>query len=255
MRYIRCLLAGLAAGAASAAVWAAIVHFTGYEYAWVTIGIGLVVGAAVVVTAGGRGDAQTGGLAAAVALLAVAGGRYAAAHFAVATTIDGMVAEAMEVTDDEVIGMFADDIVATRGQQGEVLEWPMGVSAETVRHAVDYPPGIWEEAAREWRAMPVEEQEAFRAGWADTLRALAPMMETGIRDDAFANSFDAFGVVCGLFAVGAAWIVGAARPQTGGTGCGEEEAGDEEEGEGATPVCDSEVGEAAQDGMESERRL
>ena len=77
------LVAGLVAGALAAVVWALLVKFTGYEIAWVAIGVGFLVGIAV--RRFGRGiDARFNLLGALLALLAVIAGKVLALGMIVA---------------------------------------------------------------------------------------------------------------------------------------------------------------------------
>ncbi|MEN1705059.1 MAG: hypothetical protein AAGJ54_06040 [Planctomycetota bacterium] len=139
------LLGAAIGGGIGAAIWAAIGYFTGYELGFIAWGIGVAAGIGMGAASGGRAGVPGGALAAVIALLSVAAGKYAVVEFAVGGIGGG------SYSADEGIAAIADDIAHDREVAGEVVAWPNQDTAIETRDY--YPSDIWAQAEREWMSV------------------------------------------------------------------------------------------------------
>jgi hypothetical protein len=142
---VRGALAGIVAGLVGAGIWTGVVYFAQYELGIVAWGIGALVGGAVWLGAERRGDHATGAIAAAIAVVAIVLGKWAWVTLIV-----------NDIYEDEVmVATLASIIVEERRETNGSFEH--GLTADGA-----YPPDVWDEASRRWRAYPQADQNRFR---------------------------------------------------------------------------------------------
>lgn len=195
------------AGLAGAAVWAAIIYYTHYELGLIAWGIGALVGAAAFAGAGGYAGTSTGAMAAVVTILSIVGGKYAGAHFMVNEFLPAT-PDAFEVTEEDMLVSYADDVVEEWESQGRQLTWPEGMSVDEATEEKDYPPTVWAEAEKRWAMVDeADRTAAMQAKQAEWQAGLAQVKDS-IRLDAFKESFGVLDIVFFLFAIATAYGIG-----------------------------------------------
>ncbi len=208
MKIVSGLIGAVIGGAIGGAIWAAVVKFTGFEIGWLAWGIGALVGVGFRVGARELANPGTGVLAAAVALLAVLGGKYAVAHlYTQEFMADFNLAESLE-SDEFVISYIADAVVEEWQSSGRPVAWPDGVDPDFAAEEADYPPAVWTDAVQRWNAMSPDEQQQYRD---DLLAMYGDMtgMETAVSLDVFIASFGLFDLLWVFLAVATAFSMGA----------------------------------------------
>jgi len=159
-------LVGLLAGLAGAAIWAAAVHFTGWEMSYLAWAIGLAVGLTVHRGAASLGPAKRGLLALVITLVAILGGKLVTsvllAERAAADEVLAVEPDLLSVENPErVISYLADEVVLRRLEGGETVAWPEGVDALFAAKETDYPPEVWAEAVRLWEGKNLEARQRY----------------------------------------------------------------------------------------------
>lgn len=207
---IKGVAAAVIAGIAGAAVWAAVSHYTGYEVGFIAWGVGLVVGIAMMAGAGNSAGAQTGVLAAIIAVAAVLGGKYATVHLDLQEFTSEMEASGFEISEHDLLVQHADEVVAEWEAEGRRLAWPEGMTVDEAWEVEDYPPDVWAEAEQRWEALGPQAQQAALAQYEqETREAFASFAETA-RDEVFLESFSLFDLLWFGLAVLTAFKVGSA---------------------------------------------
>lgn len=165
---VKGFIGGLVAAAIGAGVWALISWMTNYEIGWIAIGIGALVGAGV----GLGGKSTNAGITAVLlTVLSIAGGKYAAISLVINDEMGGeFTAESLEAdvraalaTERGLIESVADDIAWQRTEDGEVLDWPRGMSYETAYALTEYPQDVQLVALERTQIMSPEDREAYVA--------------------------------------------------------------------------------------------
>lgn len=186
----RCSIAALVSGAIAAAVWSGITYATGMEIGWIAWGVGLVVGIAVRMAAGGTDGVGPGTIAVIGAVLALIAGKYAAVHLMVRHELGDVVSsEAMNYTAEDMKVSLADDIVGEWEEAGKKVVWPTGKSLEDASSQADYPPDVWAAAVARWDAMKPAEQEAQIQERKDAMAMVSGMLQDEITEQGFKSSF------------------------------------------------------------------
>lgn len=190
MNFLMPVVGGTVAGLIGAAVWAAIAHFAHREVGWVAWGVGGLVGLGVRIAAKEDDGPKFGVLAGVIAVLAILGGKYAGAHLIVADEAARLSGAA--VSEDAMIGINAYSVAKERAAKGQKVAFRPGVTAETADSKIDYPPDVWAEATKRWKAQTPAEQ-------AGRMEALKQLQNVGLegakgraRDRIFQDSFSAF---------------------------------------------------------------
>lgn len=81
---IRGIVGSVIGGVIGGAIWGAIAYFTGYEVAWIAIGVGVLCGAGMMAGIDSEDAGMMSGIIAVViALASIAGGKFAAIHFTI----------------------------------------------------------------------------------------------------------------------------------------------------------------------------
>lgn len=167
---IKAVLFGVVAALAGAAAWGGIAYVTHFEIGWIAWGIGLLVGFAVMFGCGAQAGTTSGVLAVVLTCLSIVAGKYAAVELVIQKQLNSgemnqiMAEELARYDDDEyVVSFLADEVVASREEAGETVQWPAGVDPMAAAARSDYPSDIWAEADRRWQAMTPTERQAYRA--------------------------------------------------------------------------------------------
>lgn len=203
------VLAGSIGGAVGAAIWAAISYATNYEIGWIAWGIGFVVGVCVRVSAGESEEGFAPGLTAAVvAIVSVLAGKYAAYSMLVASIGGGELP--IEISPDDMIVRFADDIVKERQARGQPVIFANGKTLDTANQQTDYPADIWQQASQKWQAVSPADQEKQIAAEREKLQQVAALLGDGIRNLAppFGETFSLFDALWFFLAAGTAYKLG-----------------------------------------------
>lgn len=207
MKLLKMLIAGLIGGAIGAAIWAGIAMATHYEIGWIAWGIGFLVGLAVRLAAGDETQGFVPGvLAAAIAVAAIAGGKFATVHFLIEREAASALGNA--ISDNDATVSIADEVVAEYTEKGQAINWPPGQNALTADESGDYPPDIWAEATKRYQAIPAAEREEQKKSIAQARAAFIGVMKSEIRSQAFAESFSAIDILFFLLAIVTAFKLG-----------------------------------------------
>jgi hypothetical protein len=184
MNFLMPAAGGVIGGLVGAAVWAAIAHFAHREVGWVAWGVGGLVGLGVRVAAGDRDGPAFGVLA----VLAVLGGKFAAAHLIAGEVRDALVA----VTDDDLMVPLAQAVVKERAAKGQKVMFLPGRSADTATELAEFPPEIRTEAAKRWNQLPPAEQQQRRAAETKQRAVFGVIVGAGAREGIFRGSFSPY---------------------------------------------------------------
>lgn len=203
------VLYGVIAGAIGAAVWALIARFTGYEIGWIAWGVGLAVGVGVAVGNKGEGSPAAGVLAAALAMLAVVGGKYVTVQWMLPSA-DALVTDAVEALQDDelVISYLADGVIAERAEQGVAVTWPEGVDPQSASAEADYPKDVWAEALAEWNGMTAEARDEFRAALTANIESSMAAIRTSLAGVGFLGTFGLMDIIFFSLAIFTAYRIG-----------------------------------------------
>ena len=224
MEQLKLIGGGVVGGLVGAGIWAAIGHFTGYEVGWIAWGIGGLVGLGVkalgtVELAGFDRNTRTrvvrrvpamdpaaaAGVAAVLALLSVAAGKYAVVELALSSAMSAPTG----FEDAEVmIPALADEIVMERMEAGHEVRFPAGSDFESAAEQKDYPTEIWREAKARWDGMSADEREAYAGQRLAELRALFDEVGTIGRTAVFMSSFGLFDLLWFGLAASTAYKLG-----------------------------------------------
>jgi hypothetical protein len=205
MGIFRWLIGGLIGGAIGAAVWAAISYFANAEVGWIAWGIGFVVGLGVRIAAGEEDGYGPGLTAVVIAVLAVLAGKYAAVSLAVDKVLNLPV---MTVTTDDMIVREAEQIVATRTEKGEKVQWPPNMTAADATELSHYPPDIAAEARQSWQKLEPDEQKRRTDEAQERLNQFQEKFGGALREAGFRESFSGFDILWFLLATMTAFRLG-----------------------------------------------
>lgn len=193
---------GIVAGVAGAAAWAALIYFTHFEIGYLAWGIGFLVGAAML---RGGGFGVRGGIAAAlISLASIAGGKFAATHL----ICQKFAPDPIALTSEESMRVvLVDEVVREREEAGTPITWPDGVDPDEASGPEDYPKDVWAEGIKRWEALDADAKEKKRVERRRMLNEAWRMTFPQFRWYAFTNSFDAFDLLFGAFAVFTAYAI------------------------------------------------
>ncbi len=201
-------IGALIGGVIGGAIWAAVAYHLHRESGWIAWGVGAACGVGAAAGARGYAGNLTGAVAAGIALLSVAGGKYATIRMIVDDVTKSISTHA---SDNEIVAHLADDIVRQREQKGEKLAWPEGVDPEDASEAKDYPPDVWKEAQEQWAAY----DDAGRQQWRqseDARRGEAiARVKSVVAQRGFVEMLSPFDFLWGLLAVASAFRIGSGR--------------------------------------------
>jgi hypothetical protein len=218
MGFPKALIAGLIGGGIGAAIWAALVYYTNYEFAMVAWGLGLLVGLSVRAGAGSLTGAGTGMLAAVLALASICAGKYAVVYIIVEKEVAKVTAQmeaelAQPLTDDEAIMDIADKLVDESQAAGKKMVWPKGKDIESDRDTLaDYPATIVKESKSRWNALLTSARQDYKDGITKLRReagtAILATMKENVKGQGFSASFGVMDALFGLLAVVTAFRLG-----------------------------------------------
>ncbi|MDH5643980.1 MAG: hypothetical protein OEY63_07235 [Gemmatimonadota bacterium] len=183
-------LGGVVAGVIGAAVWAAIAYFAEMEIGWIAWGIGGLVGFGVAYGNGRQGSTAAGVLAAVLAALSVAAGKYYTVQMYM-PEIDLIAEESISRLDDEeyLISYLADSVGEAFAQQGVKVIWPELADEELPEDKEDYPKEVWTEAEAVWNGMSPNEREDYKAETAAMIESNFEAFRLEMSNEGFLGTF------------------------------------------------------------------
>ncbi|MCY2965880.1 MAG: hypothetical protein NT069_20000 [Planctomycetota bacterium] len=205
MGMVRGAIGGVIAGAIGAAIWAAIAHYANAEIGYVAWGIGFLVGLGVRMLGGDSHGKTMGAMAAGIAILAIVAGKYAAAGMALDKALQE---HAPQVSENDMFHGMAHEVCQTRINAGEKLVFPPGKTLDNAENSVDYPPGIWDEAVRNWQSIDPATRQQLMQARQEQLQMLAKLFGAEMRMQVFKESFGPFDLLWCLLAVSTAFRLG-----------------------------------------------
>lgn len=215
------IIGGIVGGVVGAGAWGIIAYLTGYEIGWIAVGVGFVTGLGVAIGSKGRAGVMGGILAAVIALVAVAGGKFFAVEmlaqkYTSSNEFKNEIA-AIELEESDLVMYVADLMAADMTAKGQPINWPSGMTVETASEEKDYPPELWKDAAARWKALDDATKEQYRMDLRRQMEEAATLMVNTVgAAQGFVESFSLFDLLWAFLAVGAAFRVGS------GAGSGEE---------------------------------
>ncbi len=203
-------LAGAAIGGlAGALVWTLIGYFLNVEVGWIAWGIGALVGFGMAKGAEESTNTMTGVIAAVIALVTIAGGKYAVVYL----QVDKALAEAMasadsQLTMDDVKVALADQVVEEFTQEGKKVEWAEGMTLETAESQADYPKDVWAEADKRFTGMPEADRDAMLASMKESQAEFMAVFAEEFRSQGFKDSLSPWDALWAILALGTAFKLG-----------------------------------------------
>lgn len=194
-------------GIVGASVWAFISYQFGYEIGWIAWGVGFVAGIGMFLGAQSQAGFITGLIAAAVALISVLGGKYAA----VSLVIDDIASGAQEIviTNQDAQISMAWDFALERDIAGQELRWPGGEEPIDVERLDEFPSVVEQQVNDQWSAMSSDEQRDYKNTMEEDLRSTIGAFREAATEAGFANSFSMFDFLFFTLAVVTAFCGGA----------------------------------------------
>lgn len=176
---------GLAGGLIGAALWACFSYFTNYEIGWIAWGVGVLVGIGVRLGGQDWQGAGPGSAAVVIAILAIAGGKYAAASMVSPLPInDKPPAEVIKV-------QIAREIVKEKQLARVPINWTMPAATQ---EQVDFmmthgliPSEIKQEADKRWNELGEQVQNEMIAEERQSRRELNQLFSELNRQQVFSN--------------------------------------------------------------------
>jgi hypothetical protein len=208
MRHGVAVIAGIVAGAIGAAIWAAISYMANAEVGYIAWGIGFLTGYAVAYGAKDETDAITGVIAATCAVVAVLGGKYAAAHLSAQDAFHVMKAQMPQVTAELMFEAYAHEIAGDRAARGKPVQFAGNKKLEDVEAWEEFPADVQREAKQRWEKLPPAEQAAAIQKKADELKSIFQAVHGEVAQQAFMGSFGLFDLLWFFLAVGTAFRLG-----------------------------------------------
>lgn len=206
-------LGGAIGGAIGAAVWAFVSYQFHFEISYIAVGVGILTGIGVAAVARDNASEFSGVIAAIIAVIAVAGGKYASVSFQLRDLPEEVAT--FQASDDDALVRIATDVADDYESKGHRLNWPRGMDNENAVKREDFPRDIWDEASKKWRAMKPAERDQFKQTMQDEFKAFIGTLDTAdIEEAAFMSSFSLFDVlwfglaVCAAFGAGSGYGFG-----------------------------------------------
>lgn len=210
MSMLKGLGCSVAGGVLGGAVWAGLAFATGYEFGILAWLVGGLAGLGMYLGAGPSRSRITGVMAAAIAIVAVLGGKFVA----VSLYIDRMIAKEGEVIVDDQIAQdqICSDIYEQMLAEQAEFTWPDGVDADSAMEEGYFPIEVTTAARRRWSAMDPVSREEFKTALqasSDADMRHAQGVLTGL---AFIFSFGLLDLLFVGLAISSAYKFGAAAP-------------------------------------------
>ncbi len=204
-------IGGCAGGAIGAAIWITIVVATDREIGWVAWGVGALAGLGVGLVARSRAGMFSGVMAVIIAIAALGIAKYGVVSIvvdrAVATEIKEI--EGLVLTDEIATSMVADELCAAEESRGVKLAWPQGSSADDATTKEEYPPGIWDKAAAQWKAATEPWREEFKTAQIAKMKADMNAGLSEFKSEVFKQTFSPFDLLWAALAIASAFKLGA----------------------------------------------
>jgi hypothetical protein len=237
MKLGKWILGGLVGGLAGVALWALIAYLGHLKSGWPAVPVGALVGLGVHVMAGKpkekppenpfrrrprksarrleeeeeQEEQKTRLTEVTAAVLAVAlavAGKGAALYLAVA----GLKLESggeQYAPKDVMIATLASEVARDQIGKGRRLSWPPGRSLENAAKQSDFPPDVWQEAAKRWEALGTAEQESRLAGYQKQMDSVTHVVKTQRRHTELVSGYGVLDVLwialAGAAAFGVNW--------------------------------------------------
>lgn len=209
MRYLGALIGAAVGGLVGAAIWAAVAYYTNFEIGWIAWGIGVLAGFGAILGAKSEGDTATGGIAAVAAIAGIAAGKFGAIHFAVDKELNSPAFQSrMQVTEDEMLVVYADHVVEEWEAANKKVQWPPNVNPEEAQTEADYPKPVWAEAKKRWTALSVDQQDTARNDEIEYRKQMLEFVRASIKGEAFKESFGPFDILWAVLAIASAFGIG-----------------------------------------------
>jgi hypothetical protein len=210
MNLSRWALGGLVGGAVGALIWAAMAYFLEVEVGWIAWLAGVLVGVGVRIAAQDERPAEAGWIAAAIALLAIAAGKYAAVELAISQIAW---ADELQITSDQAIASIATEIATERGVRDEVVRAMGEAEGEGPADLEQlFPPDIWREARGRWERLGPEGQRSKVEEIEEAALQAQEAVKGLVRREGFLASFSAYDILWALLAIGSAFKIATAPP-------------------------------------------
>lgn len=208
---IRGVLGSLIGGAIGALVWAGVAYFIGIELGWLAVGVGFLCGVGMSVGAKDDTDTVTGVIAAIIALVAIAGGKYIVVE-ATASKFTSQMNQQLQLTDADLRLYLASQIVQEYESQGKALVWPEGITSNDDTEKIeDYPADVIKDLDARWSAMTLAQVEEYRRQTTEYLKGQTSEIVSQAKSGAFTASFGWLDIVFGIIAIAAAFQVGSGK--------------------------------------------
>jgi hypothetical protein len=206
-------------GAIGSGIWAAVAYNLHIHSGWIAWGVGVLTGMGMIAVARGHAGAITGGLAAIIAVLAVAGGHY----FTVSAEVDRIIKHGPSarviVTDEFATAMIAREVAADMEKKGAKLQWPPEAEDhETGIKKSEFPANVWAQADGRWKKLTPQERDDMKSALQQMVQERMQTAAAEIKTAGFVESFSLFDILWFLLAIGSAFSIG--------SGAGVRESGD-----------------------------
>jgi hypothetical protein len=208
MNFSRWALGGVVGGLIGAAVWAAVGYCFEVEVGWIAWLVGILVGLGVRIAAGPDAGTAAGWTAAAIALVSLVAGKYAAVELQVSRVAW---ADTFQVTPESPIAQIAAEIMEERQARGEVFPQPDPEAMKDFESLEQlFPPDIWQEARRRWERLGPEDQRQKLAQIEAEASQARDAFKGFVRREGFFASFSPYDFLWALLAVASAFKLASA---------------------------------------------
>lgn len=204
------VVGGLVAGVLGAVLWGGIAYETHIHLRIMALGVGVLTGFGVALGSGNRTSTATGLLAAAIAIAAVCGGKYAEVTF-ITNEFTNTVLKVAKVDNATAMGMMAQDVVAEWNQAGKAMVWPDGMDPESAKEAdreEEFPKAVWAEATRRWNDATPDWKQQYKSSHEAALHQEFRNAMGEVTNEGFTHSFGFRDVFYLIFAVIGAYGIG-----------------------------------------------
>lgn len=160
---VGCIIGAIIGGIVGAALWAAITNATNREIGWIAWGVGGLVGLGARLGARDWADTLAGIVAALVAIVALAGGKYLVVQIAVDSAAKDVISqiESNPIGETEAKAFMAGDLVTQAESAGKKLKWPDGKSLDNAESFQDFPKSVQTDVESRWKGMTPDAQTAY----------------------------------------------------------------------------------------------
>lgn len=148
MKLLHGVIGSAIGGTIGAAIWAAVSYFLHVESGWIAVAVGALAGFGMALGSSATAGITGGVLACVIALLSIAGGKFAAIEFAVSRA-------PQPFGEQYAISFLADYHVRQFEAEGKQVRWPGGSpSPDGAMTEAEYPTDVWALAEADWAALP-----------------------------------------------------------------------------------------------------